>query len=389
MDINHLCEEEYRDDVYSAPDEVYAAPEDVYTIPDGDFIDHAEVVNTPEDFYIAMKEGYTTPIETYMSPARQKDFSSTEKVFIGPLNLFMSPEKAKSMNDKIAQVAAFTPANDYMTKEEVLSDYMAQEELPIVDGSTNEPLFTDHPRLDHLNDYQYQSPQRLPRHTKQPSYLSPVQQISYSFPSYSSLHSSRLANKFPMSSPTKYLSSSPNTVSSYVKHRRRRRDINSKTQATKRSSKILRDLVTQVLQTMFENNQKLGEVKATIKQHRSINPVHYHFNIPPHDYQAPFPPRVTTYELPAPPGCRTLATKECHSLPVFIPQKVPVSVCQPIPDIDCVRVLKSVPELMCTPEAYKECNDFEKKIPYLEEEEECEEVVFDECFEVRNKEPPH
>ena len=54
-----------------------------------------------------------------------------------------------------------------------------------------------------------------------------------------------------------------------------------------------------------------------------------------------------------------------------------------MPDIDCVRVLKSVPELQCTPEAFRECTDFETKVPYLAEEEECEEIIFDECFEVR------
>ena len=66
-----------------------------------------------------------------------------------------------------------------------------------------------------------------------------------------------------------------------------------------------------------------------------------------------------------------------------VPRKVPNSVCRTVPDIDCVLVLKSVPELQCTPEAFRECNDFETKVPYLEEEEECEEIVFDECFEVR------
>ena len=66
-----------------------------------------------------------------------------------------------------------------------------------------------------------------------------------------------------------------------------------------------------------------------------------------------------------------------------VSRKVPHSVCHTVPDIDCVRVLKSVPELECTPQSYRECNDFEQKVPYFEEEEECEEVTFDECIEVR------
>ena len=53
-----------------------------------------------------------------------------------------------------------------------------------------------------------------------------------------------------------------------------------------------------------------------------------------------------------------------------------------MPDIDCVNVLKSVPEVQCTPEVYRGCNDMKRKVPYLVEEEECEEVTFDECVEV-------
>ena len=51
--------------------------------------------------------------------------------------------------------------------------------------------------------------------------------------------------------------------------------------------------------------------------------------------------------------------------------------------MDCVNVLKKVPELQCTPEVSRECNDVEKKVPYLEEAEDCVQVTFDECQEVR------
>ena len=50
--------------------------------------------------------------------------------------------------------------------------------------------------------------------------------------------------------------------------------------------------------------------------------------------------------------------------------------------MDCVNVLKTVPELQCTPQVSRECNDVVKEIPYLEEEENCWEVTFDECVEV-------
>ena len=48
----------------------------------------------------------------------------------------------------------------------------------------------------------------------------------------------------------------------------------------------------------------------------------------------------------------------------------------------CVTVLKAVPELQCTPQVSRECNDVEKKIPYLEPAEDCVEITFDECQEV-------
>ena len=60
-----------------------------------------------------------------------------------------------------------------------------------------------------------------------------------------------------------------------------------------------------------------------------------------------------------------------------------VEVCEVVPDVDCVNVLKKVPELQCTPEVSRECNDVEKKVPYLEEAEDCVQVTFDECQEVR------
>ena len=92
---------------------------------------------------------------------------------------------------------------------------------------------------------------------------------------------------------------------------------------------------------------------------------------------------MTTHELPAPEGCRSFATKECYKIPIIVPRKVPYEVCDSIPDIECVNVLKKVPELNCIPEVFKDCNDVEKKVPYLEPAEECEEVTFDECQEVK------
>ena len=46
-----------------------------------------------------------------------------------------------------------------------------------------------------------------------------------------------------------------------------------------------------------------------------------------------------------------------------------------VPDVECVNVLKKVPELQCTPEIFEDCNEVEKKIPYLEEQEDCVEIT--------------
>jgi len=62
-------------------------------------------------------------------------------------------------------------------------------------------------------------------------------------------------------------------------------------------------------------------------------------------------------------------------------------VCTTVPDVDCVTILKTEAELECIPEVLRECNDIEKKVPYLVPEEECVEVAFDECVEIEEKIP--
>ena len=101
----------------------------------------------------------------------------------------------------------------------------------------------------------------------------------------------------------------------------------------------------------------------------------------------PPPARVTVTELAAPPGCRSLATTECRSLPRVTTVKVPQEKCHLEPSVVCDTVLKRVPELTCVPEVMEECNIFPKETPFLVDEEECEEVVYDECVEVSEKIP--
>ena len=67
--------------------------------------------------------------------------------------------------------------------------------------------------------------------------------------------------------------------------------------------------------------------------------------------------------------------------------KVPQEKCHLEPSVVCDTVLKRVPELTCVPEVMEECNIFPKETPFLVDEEECEEVVYDECVEVSEKIP--
>ena len=50
---------------------------------------------------------------------------------------------------------------------------------------------------------------------------------------------------------------------------------------------------------------------------------------------------------------------------------------------DIYANLEKVAGLECTPTVNEECSDFAKEIPCLVGEEECEEVVYDDCIEVR------
>ena len=90
----------------------------------------------------------------------------------------------------------------------------------------------------------------------------------------------------------------------------------------------------------------------------------------------------STEELPDPFGCRTITTTTCLKLPYKKSTKVPQETCEVVPSVKCRLVLEEVAELSCTPEVYEYCEDFVKEIPYLALEEECKEVIFDECFEV-------
>ena len=63
--------------------------------------------------------------------------------------------------------------------------------------------------------------------------------------------------------------------------------------------------------------------------------------------------------------------------------QVPYEKCELLPDLDCQFVLKAVPVEECKPTVKQDCRDEARQKPYLEEEEECFEVIYDECFLVR------
>ena len=122
--------------------------------------------------------------------------------------------------------------------------------------------------------------------------------------------------------------------------------------------------------------------------HHHPDPLHPHVEPhlegPPLPYDGVHPPIITTEELPAPYGCRAIATKTCNKVPYVVADKVPYETCELVPSVKCHLELKKVAELVCTPVIDEECNDFAKEVPYLVEEEQCEEVTFDDCVEVGN-----
>ena len=86
-----------------------------------------------------------------------------------------------------------------------------------------------------------------------------------------------------------------------------------------------------------------------------------------------------------------------------MPRRKGYEECRKVPTVDCFLVLKTVPDLECSPEAYEDCIDVAKevriekllennlvlfsfKVPYFEEEEECFQVPFEVCSLVEEEE---
>ena len=94
------------------------------------------------------------------------------------------------------------------------------------------------------------------------------------------------------------------------------------------------------------------------------HPAHPPDHLPHHP--PPPPATVRQVELPSPaPGCRTISTTTCHHHPVVVPRKVAYEKCRQVPGVDCYFVLKTVPDLQCSPESYEDCEDIVKQVLHI------------------------
>ena len=71
----------------------------------------------------------------------------------------------------------------------------------------------------------------------------------------------------------------------------------------------------------------------------------------------------------------------------MLSRAVPVQQCRALPGVECFLVLKTVPDLDCQPESHEDCRDVVVEEPRLEQEEECEEVAFEKCFDIEEQVP--
>ena len=161
---------------------------------------------------------------------------------------------------------------------------------------------------------------------------------------------------------------------------------------TRNQDEKLTEIVRQIMLEVIEKNQSLDEVNATIK-HPEASDLQLHLPLSKpslnskreYNAESAFPPVISTHDLPAPYGCRSIATKKCYKVPMVVPKKVPYEKCKNIPSVDCAIVLKKVPELECVPKVFEECMDVAQETPYLAPDEECEELIYEECVEVKSK----
>ena len=95
--------------------------------------------------------------------------------------------------------------------------------------------------------------------------------------------------------------------------------------------------------------------------------------------KVPSPPEVSHQEIPAPEGCRSVVTQKCHKVPERYTKKVPEDICREVPDVECHLELEKVEEPNCYNTPVEECEDEYKEVPFLVDDEECEDVPRLDC----------
>ena len=74
-------------------------------------------------------------------------------------------------------------------------------------------------------------------------------------------------------------------------------------------------------------------------------------------------------------------------MPVVEVRRVPTSSCLPFPDVVCYNVLTPVKDVVCQPVVTRDCRNVSVEVPYIKEESQCDEIVYDECQEVERRVP--
>ena len=82
-----------------------------------------------------------------------------------------------------------------------------------------------------------------------------------------------------------------------------------------------------------------------------------------------------------------MAREECVKVPVVEVRPVPTSTCLPVSDVVCYNVLTPVKDVYCQPVVSRDCRNVSVEVPYIKEESQCDEIVYDECQEVERRVP--
>ena len=82
-----------------------------------------------------------------------------------------------------------------------------------------------------------------------------------------------------------------------------------------------------------------------------------------------------------------MAREECVKVPVVEVRRVPSSSCLPVTDVLCYNVLTPVKDVVCQPVVSRDCRNVSVEVPYIKEESQCDEIVYDECQEVERRVP--